>query len=467
LATTSRFSLAVMGGAFVLGCASALTPIDQLLPDVLTGIPTVEVYSSDVAALAEARPARTLEEIVKAVPALEERTDSSQAANAYPLISELTVSKGDTLSDLLLSSGISSADAQDIVKLLRPVYDPRKLGVGKSLTVNLAKDEVDGNTPTIESINLPISATSSLEVSRSKKNDEFQVKTIEVPTERRLAHAGGVIKSSLYETTVQSGMPASLVSEIINAYSYDVDFQREVKQGDAIDVLFERVQTTEGVQVGAGNVIYAELALGNRNMKIYRYVDSQGNSDYYNDKGESVRKALLRTPINGAKVTSGFGMRNHPLLGYTKMHRGIDFGAPTGTPIYAAGDGTVSFVGRKNGYGNYVSIKHNSQYTSAYAHMSRFASGMTQGRKVKQGQIIGYVGSTGMATGPHLHYEILANNEQVNPANVKFKAGQILQGKEMLAFRKTMAKVEAQLASIPRGGKMDVAMNYDASGNLN
>ncbi len=217
-----------------------------------------------------------------------------------------------------------------------------------------------------------------------------------------------------------------------------------------MDVLFERFETKDGEVAGHGDVIFADLDLGDRDLRIYRYVDKNGNVDYYNEKGESVRKALPKTPINGAQITSGYGMRNHPILGYSKMHRGVDFGAPTGTPIYAAGDGVVEFVGQKGGYGNYLRIKHNNKYASAYAHISRFASGVAPGHRVKQGQIIAYVGSTGMATGPHLHYEILVNNEQVNPSNVKFKTGNVLGGKELVAFRKNMHHIEHPARSTAR-----------------
>ena len=208
-----------------------------------------------------------------------------------------------------------------------------------------------------------------------------------------------------------------------------------------MDVLFERLETKNGEVAGHGDILFADLDLGDRDLKIYRYVDKNGHADYYNEKGESIRKALLRTPVNGARISSGFGMRNHPILGYTRMHRGVDFAAPVGTPIYAAGDGTVGYAGRKGGYGNYMRIRHNGTYASAYAHISRFASGMSEGHKVKQGQIVAYVGQTGMATGPHLHYEILVNGEQVNPANVKFKTGGALQGKELAAFRNNVSRI--------------------------
>lgn len=238
-----------------------------------------------------------------------------------------------------------------------------------------------------------------------------------------------------------------MLAELIKAFSYDVDFQRDVQRGDKLDVLYERMETKEGVPAGYGNVVYAALDLGKQTVKIYRYADKNGNADYYDVKGASVRKALLRTPINGAKITSRFGVRNHPILGYSKMHRGVDFGAPIGTPIYAAGDGTVNFASKKGGYGNYLVIRHSGKYSTAYGHVSRFARDITPGKKVKQGQIVAYVGNSGMSTGPHLHYEVLVNNQQVNPSGVKFKTGAVLGGKELAAFKRTVEQVHAQLIS--------------------
>jgi murein DD-endopeptidase MepM/ murein hydrolase activator NlpD len=210
-------------------------------------------------------------------------------------------------------------------------------------------------------------------------------------------------------------------------------------------VLVERLQLEDGTVVGYGNVLYANLDLGDRSLPVFRYKDKGGNVDYYNAKGESLRKALLRTPINGARITSGFGMRMHPLLGYSKMHRGVDFGALAGTPIYAAGDGVIDMAGANGSYGNYVRIKHDGKYSTAYAHASRIAAGIKKGVKVKQGQVIAYVGSTGRSTGAHLHYEILAGNDQINPSGVKFKTGSTLSGKDLAAFKSQVSSVQAQL----------------------
>lgn len=368
---------------------------------------------------------------------------------ADPLSLELKVENGDTLSTLLADAGVTQEEAFSAVEAMRKVFDPKKLDIGQKMAVELTPHTEKSDGFSIKSLILPVSATSFVELTRGKDN-RFTAKALDIPVERKLARAGGRIDSSLYETVQQLSIPNGLMSEVINAYSYDVDFQRDIKRGDQIEIVYERLRTKDGKPAGYGNIIYAELNLGERMLKVYRYVDQHGNADYYNEKGESVRKALLKTPISGARMTSGYGMRTHPVMGYSKMHRGVDFGAPQGTPIYAAGDGTVDFVGRKGGYGNYIKVKHNDKYASAYAHISRFASGMVPGRKVKQGQIIAYVGSTGMSTGPHLHYEILVAGEQVNPSNVKFKTGAVLKGTELASFRKSMEQIEAMRATMPR-----------------
>jgi len=281
-------------------------------------------------------------------------------------------------------------------------------------------------------------------------------KTGKVAIIRGYGHAGGIIRSSLYQTATKAGLPPRMIAEIISALSYDVDLQRDIHNGNVLDVVFERMHTDKDVTTSFGSIYYISLVLDDRQIVLYHHTTKDGFSGYYTSKGESVKKALLRTPINGAHITSGFGMRMHPLLGYSKFHKGIDFGAVMGTPIYAAGDGIVEEAGRKGGYGNYVRLRHTSNYATAYAHASRIAKGVKVGAKVKQGQVIAYVGSTGSSTGPHLHYEILANGTQVNPAGVKFRTGNTLQGKELALFKSNVKKIDTALAMIPR--KVQVAV---------
>jgi murein DD-endopeptidase MepM/ murein hydrolase activator NlpD len=436
----------VIGTAFGIGCSSAFSPIS--LPD-FAAIGTVP----EIMQKAESDVVQPVEIAAPDVPELAPVLAPVAEEIKYPRTEELVASSGDNFVSMLSKAGAGVQESHTLLDAMGKKFNPRLLNVNDKITVTL--DKLPGaSNPSITKLSIAISNVSTLEVVRGEKGD-FTVSQIDVPVVKKLARAGGKIESSLYETVVGSGMPSSMVGEIIKAYSYDVDFQREIRNGDKVDVVFERTQTEEGKPVGYGNIIYASLDLGNRDLRIYRYTDKSGFSDYYTAKGESVRKALLRTPVNGARISSGFGMRNHPILGYSKMHKGVDFAAATGTPVYAAGDGVVSFVGRKGGYGNYVQIKHNGQYASAYAHLSRFATGVAPGKKVKQGQIIAYVGSTGASTGPHLHYEIVMNGKQVNPANIKFKTGNVLAGNELKSFKRSIETLQAQLDKLEKpSGKM-------------
>jgi hypothetical protein len=262
-------------------------------------------------------------------------------------------------------------------------------------------------------------------------------------------HAAGVVRSSLYGAGLNAGIPAGVLVEMIRAFSYDVDFQREMHPGDGFEVVFERFTNEEGVLARHGAVIYAALTLQGRQRRIYRHQTADGAWDYYTERGESVRKALLRTPINGARLTSRFGNRHHPILGYTAFHRGVDFGAGAGTPILAAGDGRIEQMGWNGGYGNYVRLRHTNEYSTAYAHMSRFARGLRPGAQVRQGQVIGFVGSTGRSTGPHLHYEVIRGGRQINPLGVRFAAGRKLAGQELARFNATRAETDRLTARLP------------------
>ncbi|MEX1109612.1 MAG: M23 family metallopeptidase, partial [Dongiaceae bacterium] len=220
------------------------------------------------------------------------------------------------------------------------------------------------------------------------------------------------------------------------------------------EIVFDQYLDENGDVVKTGEVSYVSLTLSGETLELYQFTPSSGVWDFFNPNGESVRKALMRTPIDGARLTSGFGMRKHPTLGYNKMHRGVDFGAPSGTPIYAAGDGTIESIGDNGGYGNYIRIRHNSEYSTAYAHMNGFAKGLNQGDRVRQGDIIGYVGTTGRSTGPHLHYEVLVAGEQVNPLDIKWPAGEKLAGADLEDFFAARDVIVALRDTLRRGEQM-------------
>jgi murein DD-endopeptidase MepM/ murein hydrolase activator NlpD len=229
-----------------------------------------------------------------------------------------------------------------------------------------------------------------------------------------------------------------------------VDFQRSIRPGDGFEVMFEKLYTEDGEFARFGNVLYGKLVLSGTNLPLYRFTTKGGLTDFFGTIGKSARKALMRTPIDGARLSSGFGRRRHPILGYTKMHRGLDFAAPRGTPIYAAGNGTVVYRARNGAYGNYIRIRHNSEYSTAYGHMSRFSRKVRRGRRVKQGQIIGYVGTTGRSTGPHLHYEVLNRGRQLNPFRLKLPSGKSLKGAELVRFNAERQRVQEKYTSLPK-----------------
>jgi murein DD-endopeptidase MepM/ murein hydrolase activator NlpD len=258
----------------------------------------------------------------------------------------------------------------------------------------------------------------------------------------------GTITSSLYVDAIRMRVPVAVVTELIRAFSFDVDFQREIHPNDGFEILYDRLLTPDGTLAKPGEVIYGALILKGKRYPLYRHRMGDGTLDYFNHKGESVRKALMRTPIDGARLSSRFGRRRHPILGYTKVHKGVDFAAPRGTPIMAAGRGVIVAAGRNGGYGLYVRIRHNATYSTAYAHMRAIARGTRRGRRVRQGQIIGYVGSTGRSTGPHLHYEVLRNNRQTNPLGLKLPTGKKLRGAALRRFLAAKAEIDKAYAAL-------------------
>ena len=355
----------------------------------------------------------------------------------------LKVRRGDTLMSIMLSAGVGRDEANNAVSALRAVYNPKDLRIGQRIHLTMSKD--DG----LKEMRLDPSVIRQIAVRRDNATSFRAFETQRTLT-RRVDFARGVIKSSLYKAAVKRDVPLSVLGELIRIYSWDVDFQREIQSGDRFEVAYERFVDDEGTVVRHGEVIYARLNLSGDQKALYRFESRPGKIDYFDEKGRSAKRPLLRTPIDGARLSSRFGKRRHPVLGYTKMHRGVDFAAATGTPIYAAGDGVISYRGRKGGYGKYVRIRHAGGYNTAYAHMSRFRKGVTLGSRVRQGQVIGYVGTTGRSTGPHLHYEILAGGRQVNPLTVKMPSGIKLGKKTFAKFQAKRANIDALVAGLQK-----------------
>ncbi|WP_291321763.1 M23 family metallopeptidase [Desulfonatronospira sp.] len=359
----------------------------------------------------------------------------------------ITISSGDTLMGLLNGEGLPRSKAHEIISELGAIYNPRHIRQGQEIT--LVFQEQKSNEPVFQSMNLKLDTERDVRVEACPENGLVALeKKHELKAKAVLARAE--ITSSLYNAAVGSDMPLRVLMQMIRAYSFDVDFQRDIRPGDSFEVLFQEKLDQDGNFVRGGSVLYATLNTRGRELPIYRYETSDGEVDFFNPDGESVRKTLMVTPIDGARLTSGYGMRRHPILGYSRMHPGLDFAAPTGTPIMAAGDGVVEYAGRKGNYGNYIRLRHPNEYHTVYAHLSRFGSGIRRGARVTQGQTIGYVGSTGMSTGPHLHYEVHHRGSHVNPATVDTPPGRILEGEELQLFKAAREDLEALYASLKK-----------------
>jgi len=377
------------------------------------------------------------------------KTAAIEAAARPATISRaVRVARGDTLMALLVRAGAERAEASEAIAALRAVFDPRGLKPGQKIDVGLAAplDGAAKGKGRLLSIGLRPSVERDVRVIRGT-DAAFVAKEIARKLDRRAVAAIGRIESNLSLAAQAAGLPRRTMAELIRMYSFDVDFQRDLRGGDSFEVLYEGLYEQDGTLAKSGDILYAALTLSGQRLALYRFTPKSGRTHYFDAKGRSVRKTLMRTPIDGARLSSGFGMRRHPILGYSRMHRGVDFAAPRGTPIYAAGDGRIEVAGRNGGYGRYVRIRHNSTYKTAYAHMSRIAKGVRKGKRVKQGQVIGYVGTTGRSTGPHLHYEVLVNGKQVNPRKVKLPSGEKLKSADLTTFAARRAEIDRMRAA--------------------
>jgi murein DD-endopeptidase MepM/ murein hydrolase activator NlpD len=398
----------------------------------------------------------------------------------------ITLDSGDTLAGVLTDAGATSADASAAVTALAKVYDPRQVRAGMTLQVtfeavkaspqqpaiaqitytppNGANDSDSDDSAAVQpaaaapvgkllSVNFSPTIGQDVTIARDASGD-FSAKAAQQTLAAHYHRAGATIDSSLYLAAMQAGIPAKVVVEMIHMMSYKVDFQRDIKPGDSFQVLYSYYYTPTGQPAKEGDIDYVTMKLAGRTVTLYRYQPNGDTVDYFDSHGESAKGMLMKTPVDGARITSGFGMRFHPILGYTRMHKGIDFGVPIGTPVMAAGSGTVESAGWKGGYGNFLKINHGSGYGTGYGHLSRFAPGIHAGSRVRQGQVVAYSGSTGESTGPHLHYEIFVGGTQVNPLSVKVATGRKLAGRDLRSFLNERIHVDLELASMPLEGKV-------------
>ena len=357
----------------------------------------------------------------------------------FKKIAHVTVSvkSGDTLMTVLSGAGVSKEQAAQLIFHLRKVYDVRNLPIGQIIHIILSKDQL---TKVSFSPSFDFEIVASLQ-----KNKSFKVenKRIQLAIEDKIVK--GTITHSLYQTAVDQKLPSNTLIELIRIFSFDVDFQREVQRGDRFSLLFDVYRNRKNKVVHNGTIKWASMTLSGKKFEYAAYKNKNGFTDYYDRKGKSVKKTLMRTPIDGARLSSRYGKRRHPILGYSKMHKGVDFAAPKGAPIMAAGDGIIEYIGRNGAYGKYIRIRHNSVYKTAYAHLSRFRKGLRKRHRVKQGSTIGYVGSTGRSTGPHLHYEVIKHGRQTNPMSVRLPAGDKLKGDELMGLKQSWVELDKRL----------------------
>ena len=334
---------------------------------------------------------------------------------------------------------------QDIKKISSKLKEENLANIYSGRKLSLITKKLEDGTNTLINLIYPVNNTTSVEIRHFQNS--FLVKENILRLNKHEVVIKNVIKSNLYDSAVESGVEPNVIIEFARIFGFEVDFQRDIRKGDWFEILYEKFKDDNDKVRDTGKIIYASMYVNGEEINLYNF-KFKNNEDYFDIKGKSITKSLMKTPINGARLSSAFGMRKHPILGYNKMHRGTDFAAPSGTPIMASGSGTVIRARWCGGGGNCVKIKHNSTYETIYAHMKAFAKGIKEGRKVKQGQIIGYVGSTGLSTGPHLHYEVIVNGKKVNSQKLKLPSGKILKGEERKEFELDRIKIDLKLSNL-------------------
>jgi murein DD-endopeptidase MepM/ murein hydrolase activator NlpD len=353
------------------------------------------------------------------------------------------ISKGETFTKILNNYSIPNNKIIEVIKNIDSDHNINNLKT--NLDIKFTIDQSDNKT--IISFTFPVSRTEKIQLTRNLDTNLFEKKMIITNLNKKIIFKEGKILQSLYKTAIDLDVQPNIIIEFARIYGFQVDFQRDVKKNDNFQIMYEIFEDDQGKIFETGNIIFADLKLSGANNSLY-YFDKKGSEGHYDENGKSVKKALMKTPINGARLSSAFGMRKHPIDGYNKMHRGTDFAAPMGTPIMASGDGVITRARWCGGGGNCVKIKHNSSYSTIYAHMKNFGRGIREGVRVKQGQVIGYVGSTGNSTGPHLHYEVEANGKKINSQTLKLPSGKVLKGKEREVFEVQKIKLDVLKSEI-------------------
>ena len=349
---------------------------------------------------------------------------------------EHVVNVGETFDRIMEQYSVNQFEIKQIKKELSKKIDINRLKLNQKFHFT-----VDQTSYLVKEFIFQVSKTEKIYLTRNNFDDKFNQKIVVTKLNKKIIYDENIILESLYRSAIEEKIPANIIIEFARIYGFQVDFQRDIRKKDGFQIMYEVFLDDKNNIIETGNILYANLKLSGENNSLY-YFKSKDDEGHYDKSGKSVQKALMKTPINGARLSSSFGMRKHPIDGFNKMHKGTDFAAPMGTPIMASGDGKIKKAGWCGGGGNCIVIKHNSTYQTVYAHMSKFAKGIRKGVKVKQGQTIGYVGSTGKSTGPHLHYEVIINGKKVNSQMLKLPSGKILKDEERKLFETKKIKLD-------------------------
>ena len=362
----------------------------------------------------------------------------------FTLVQKYYLQEGETFTGALKQADLQDDEINDVVNIISKKIDLRKLKVGtliETYTKSINDKKIINEIiiyPDIEKKIYVKKVNNKFVAGEDKKRLFSKLKLYEVE-----------IHNSIYESLKKIDTPDEIIMEFVQLYSFDIDFQRDIRKGNKIKIFFEIYTDSQNNYIKSGNINFSEIILDDESYELYRF-QSEGDEfvEYFNSDGKSATKALMKTPINGARLSSGFGMRKHPILGYNKKHQGVDFAAPTGTPIMAAGTGHIEFVGNNGGAGKYIRIKHLNGYKTSYSHLSKYASGIQKNVKVRQGQVIGYVGNTGLSTGPHLHYEVIFNGKRINPMKMKLPSGKQLKDKNLEIFLAEKERINAEVSEL-------------------
>ena len=339
---------------------------------------------------------------------------------------KIEILQGDTFVSILESLNFEQENIYEIISEIENFFDLKKIKTGEIISVfensfgEIKKIEFFKNSETIISVNL---------------DKEINLNIRELTKDSFIESKEYTITESLFSDGIKNGVSPDILVKIISLFSFDLDFQRDIRVDTVVSISYEFDEIIETGRLKYNDIKYASIIIDGKQLEYFKFITDDGYVDYFNREGKNVKKSILKTPLDGARISSNFGMRKHPISGFNKMHKGVDFAAPTGTPIYAGGNGIVEYVGRNGGYGKYIRIRHNNGYKTAYAHLSKYSKGISKGVRVNQGEVIGYVGSTGNSTGPHLHYEIIYQNKHVNPLKLKLPSGKILEGNELEKFK--------------------------------